>query len=139
MGTTSVPIFNGTSTYSQDFQNVITRATAIASLPITLLNDDKSNLTDQSTALAGLDGKIQAIQTAVQGVSDALSGAAFEADVSDSTKLRVNLSDGALEGNYTVDVVDPGAFATSMTANQWVEGTGAVRSYSLSYNGQTYA
>jgi flagellar capping protein FliD len=139
MGTTSAPIFNGTSSYSQDFQNVITRATGIASLPITLLNSDKSDLTDQATALTSLDGKIQAVQTAVQGISDALAGAAFEADVSDSGKLRVNLSDGALEGNYTVDVVNPGAYATSMTANAWVEGTGAVRSYSLSCNGRTYA
>jgi flagellar hook-associated protein 2 len=139
MASTTTPIFNGTSTYSQDFQNVITRATAIASLPITQLSADKSNLTDQATALTSLDGKIQAIQTAVQSVSDALSGAAFEADVSDDTKLRVNLSNGALEGNYTVDVVNPGAYATSMTTNSWVQGTGTVRSYSLSYGGQTYS
>jgi len=139
MGTTSSAIFNGTSTYSQDFQNVISRATAIASLPIGLMNTDKTNLTNQATALTGLDGKFKALQSAVQGISDALSGSAFQADVSDDTKLSVSLSDGAMEGNYSVDVVYPGAYATSMTTASWVTGTGPVRTYQLSYGGKTYS
>jgi flagellar hook-associated protein 2 len=139
MGTTSAPIFNGTSTYSQDFQNVISRATAIASLPITQLTTDQTNLTDQATALSGLDGKFQALQTAVQGISDALAGSAFQADISDDTKLGVSLTDGAIEGNYTVDVVDPGAYATSMTKSSWVAGNGSTRNYWLSYGGTNYA
>ena len=34
MGTTSSAIFKGTSAYSSDFANVISRAVAIASLPV---------------------------------------------------------------------------------------------------------
>src|SRR5262249_54545459 len=101
MGSTpnaSSAIFNGRSTFSQDFQTRIPRATAIASLPITQLNSDKTALNDQTTALTGLDTKFQALQTAVQRISDALSGSAFQADVSDDQKLSVNLSSGATEG-----------------------------------------
>src|ERR1051326_6974111 len=129
MGTTTSTIFSGSSTFSHDFQNLITRSTAIASLPITQLNSDKAALTSHTTALTGLDGIFKAVQTAVQGIAGALSGASFQATVSDPKKLSVTLSDGAMEGNYSVDVVDPGINATSMTKD-WVVGTGAVRQYS---------
>ena len=45
--TNSTGIFTGTSAYSQDFQNVINRAAAIASLPITLF-DEPTDEPDQS-------------------------------------------------------------------------------------------
>jgi len=70
MATTGV--FTGSSNFSADFQNVITRATAIASLPINLLNSDKSNLTSQADALTGIDGKFKTLQNAVQGIADSL-------------------------------------------------------------------
>jgi flagellar capping protein FliD len=138
MGTTS-SIFTGSSAYSADFQNLIDRATAIASLPIKQIESDRTTLTDQATALSGLDTKFQAVQDAVESIAKALSGASYQAEVSDETKLAVTLGDGAMEGNYTVDVVDPGAFAGSLTAQTWIAPTGAARSYRLSLDGSTYA
>ena len=118
MATTGV--FTGSSNFSADFQNVISRATAIASLPISLLNSDKTNLTSQADALTGIDGKFKTLQNAVQGIADSLTGSSFTADfsdpVSDPSKVKVSLSTGAAEGNYTIDVVSAGAYATSMTA-----------------------
>jgi hypothetical protein len=75
MATTGV--FTGSSNFSADFQNVISRATAIASLPINLLNADKTNLTGQADALTGIDGKFKALQKAVQGIADSLTGSSF--------------------------------------------------------------
>ena len=69
MATSSSSIFTGSSQFSQDFQNVISRATAIASLPITQLNTDKTNLSSQADALTGIDGKFKALQTAIQGIA----------------------------------------------------------------------
>jgi flagellar hook-associated protein 2 len=138
MSTTS-SIFTGSSAYSTDFQNLISRATAIASLPIQQLNTDKANLTAQSTALSSLDAKVQALQSAVDGISGALSGSTFDATVSDTTKLRVNLSDGAVEGSYKVDVVDAGAYATSMSKSNWIAPADAARVYRLSLGDQTYS
>lgn len=132
-------IFTGSSSYSNDFVNLVTRATAIASLPIKQLQADKTKLTDQSTALSGLDAKFQAIQSAINNVADALSGSSFQASVSDPTKVGVNLSDGAMEGSYSVDVVDAGAYATSMSASKWLAPAGATRAYRLSIGPYTYA
>jgi flagellar capping protein FliD len=132
-------IFNGNSRYSSDFQAVIDRATAIASLPITQLNNDKSALNDQSTALTGLDSKFSALQAAVGKIGDALGGASFDASVSDPSKVSVTLGDGAVEGNYSIEVLDPGAYATSMTASSWVNPGGPPDNYKLSLNGVQYS
>src|ERR1700758_480724 len=48
-------IFTGTSAYSQDFQNVIDRAVAIADLPISLLGNQQTTLTNQSNELTTID------------------------------------------------------------------------------------
>lgn len=134
-GTSSSNIFNGTSRYSQDFQNVIARATAIASLPIQQLTNQKTTLGEQTTALTGLGTKFTALQSAVQSIQSAVGGSSFDATVSDPTKLTVSLGDGAMEGNYSIDVVDAGAYATSMTTSSWVS-TGS-HTYQLSLDGGT--
>jgi flagellar hook-associated protein 2 len=139
MATTTSSIFTGGSSYSQDFQNIITRAKGIASLPISQLQADQATLSDQATALEGLDSKFKALQTAVEKISKSLSGAAFQADVSDTAKVSVNLSEGAMEGNYTVDVVSAGAYASSMGSSSWVAGSGVTRDFRLSLGGVSYA
>ncbi len=120
MGTSSNAIFTGSSQFSQDFQNVITRAVKIASLPISQLNDDLTALQNESSALSGIDTKFAALQTAVNGIQDAVAGASFQATVSDPSVASVNLGDGVIEGNYSIEVLDAGAFSTSLTASSWV-------------------
>ena len=138
MASTSNSIFTGTSRYSQDFQNVITRATAIASLPISALNNDKTALDSQSGAITTLNATFTKLQSAIQGIQDALGGSSYGAAVSDLATLSVTLGDGAVEGSYSVEVLDPGARATSITTASWVADT-AVHDYQLSFGGQTYA
>ncbi|HZY60059.1 MAG TPA: flagellar filament capping protein FliD [Candidatus Binataceae bacterium] len=140
MGTTSTA-FTGSSQFSADFQNVISRATAIATLPITALTNDKTDLSDQAAALSGLDGKFQALRTALQGIASSLTGASFQVSygnpVSDATRVNVNLSTGASEGSYTIDVLDPGAYATSMSS-AWSTDSAPTRTYQLSLGGTKY-
>ena len=122
--TSASSLFTGTSAYSGDLQDVITRAVQIASLPITLLQNQQSFLTGQSNALTALDTDFTALQTAVQGIGTAMSGASFNADVSNadgsaSTAVSATLSDGAAQGVYAIDVQDVGAYATSMSTSSW--------------------
>src|SRR6266550_5286105 len=112
MGTTTSSIFNGNSRYSSDFQAVIDRATAIASMPITQLQSQKTSLTDQTTALTGLGDKFSKLQSAIEGITQSLGGSSFQATVSDPSKLSVTLGDGAMEGNYSVEVLNAGKYAT---------------------------
>ncbi len=82
MGTTSAA-FTGSSQFSTDFQNSIKRAVDMASLPITLMTKDVTTLQSQSDTLDTINTKFAALQTAVKGMSDAMSGSSFQADISE--------------------------------------------------------
>ena len=132
---TSNAIFSGNSRYSSDFQAVIDRTVAIASLPINQLKAQKTALQDQTTAMTSLDGKFNAVQTALDKISAAVGGSSFDASVSDSAKLSVTLGDGAQEGNYSVEVVDAGAYASSLSTSAWVADAGAPHTYKIKISG----
>ena len=133
--TSSSSLFNGNSRYSADFQAVIDRTVAIASLPISQLKAQQTTLSDQTTALTGLDAKFNGLQSAVDQITAAVGGAAFEASVEDTSKLTATLGDGAQEGNYSVQVVDPGAYASSMSTSTWAVANGGPHPYKLSIAG----
>ena len=121
MSTTSTTpaAFTGTSAYSTDFANVIARAVAIASLPITQLTNSKTTLTSQSTELATLDTKFTALQTAVAAIGTALGGSSFQTSVSSPNVVDVSVGDGAQEGYYSLNVSSIGAYESSMSAANW--------------------
>lgn len=133
--TTSSTIFVGNSRYSSDFQAVIDRSVAIASLPISQLKAQKTTLDDQTTALTGLEGRFTAIQSALDQISNALGGSSFDASISDSSKLSVTLAEGAQEGQYSVKVVDPGTYAASLSTSNWVADPGTPHPYRVSIAG----
>jgi flagellar hook-associated protein 2 len=100
-------IFSGTSRYSSDLQQVLSRAVAIASLPLNQLNNQLTTLQNRSAALDSLDGKFAALLTALQGVGSATVSST--ADVSDTSVLSAHSDSTALPGTYTIHVVSAGA------------------------------
>ena len=122
MGTTSSAIFTGSSQFSADFQNTITRAVGLASLPITQYNSDVTKLQSQSDALGGIDTKFAALQTAVQGIADAMSGSSFQTEVSDTSAVSATVCAGAWKALIRWTCRNVGAYATSMTASNWDAG-----------------
>ncbi len=136
---TSIPGFSGTSTYASDLQNTITRDVQIASLPIAQLQSDQTALTAQSTELGTLDGKFTSLQTAVQAIDTAVSGSSFDTTVSNPNAVGANLSDGASEGNYSIQVTDIGAYASSLSTSTWVDSAGSAQTYQLVVGGHPYA
>jgi flagellar hook-associated protein 2 len=121
MGTTSTTpaAFTGTSAYSTDFANVISRAVAIASLPITQLTNNKTTLTAQSDELTKLDTKFAALQTAVTALGAALGGSSFQNSVSSPNVVDVSVGNGAQEGYYSMNVSSIGAYESSMSSANW--------------------
>jgi flagellar hook-associated protein 2 len=147
MGTTSSTTpatgstFTGSSAYSADFQNVINRAIAIASLPITVLTNHQTDLTDQQTEIQTLDTKFSAIQTAIQGISSAMGGSSFETTVSAPTIIAATTADGAAEGVYSILVGSIGSYASSLSGKSWNSTAGASNptAYTLQIGSQSYA
>jgi flagellar hook-associated protein 2 len=132
-------VFSGNSRYSTDFQAVIDRATAIASLPMGQLQNQMARLSDQTLALSGLDAKFVSLQATLANIEQAAGSGSFGATVSDTDKLSASLSAGAVEGDYSIEVVDPGAFATSLSTSAWVAADGPVHDYKISLDGVEYA
>ena len=123
MGSTSSAIFTGSSQFSQDFANSITRAVNLASQPITQMQDDVKSLQDQSDALTGSSGigaVFASLQSAVQGISEAMSGSSFQTDISNTAAVSATVGDSAMEGSYTIDVQNVGIYATSLSSSAWV-------------------
>ena len=139
MATSTSALFTGTSAFSNTLQSAITREVAIASLPITQLQSDQTTLTSQSTELGTVNTVFTNLQTAVQGIDQAVSGSSFTAAVSDPSVLSASISDGAAEGNYSVLVNNAGAYSTSLSTSTWVDNTsGSPPPYQLLAGGQSY-
>src|SRR6266545_3987899 len=97
MGTVSSSLFNGTSRFSDGLQSAIDRATAIASMPISLLKGQIDTLDSQTKAMTDLDAPFKALQNSLEDIGAALNGSTFDAVISDDTKLSVTLGDQAGE------------------------------------------
>jgi flagellar hook-associated protein 2 len=138
-------IFSGTSRYSNDFQQIIDRAVAIASLPMVQLESQKTTLTDQSTALSALDTKFTSVQSAIQSLESALTDNSYSTTVSDGTVVRASVAGTVLEGTYSVEVIDVGSYTNTMSMNDlptvtdpFTENISAESSFTLTVDGVDY-
>jgi flagellar hook-associated protein 2 len=123
------------SKYSSDLQQVLSRAVAIASLPLTQLNNQMNGLQNRSTALSSLNGKFSALQTALQVVSTAVVSSS--AQVSDSSVLTAETD--SKPGSYAIHVVTAGgpssALSTSGIQDPFTQSITAASSLTLTVGG----
>jgi flagellar hook-associated protein 2 len=146
-GTSNTITFTGTSRYAQDFQNVINRAVAIASLPITLLNNRISTLNSQSAALTDLDSRFSGLSDAVGAITTAMGGASFSTEVSDPSIAGATVTSGAMEGVYSIEVTSLGAYTSAMSAdsgpdkvtNPTTQNLSSASNFTFTVGGSTYA
>jgi flagellar hook-associated protein 2 len=110
-------IFTGTSRYSTDFQQIIDRSVAIASLSLLQLQSGKIKLDDQSTALNTLQQKFTALDSAIGNLESASGFNSYSLSNSDGTVAMSSLSAGAMAGVYTVQVIDIGSYSSAMSAD----------------------
>jgi len=136
-GTSSA--FTGASDYSSDLQNVISRAVAIAELPVTELTNEQTTLQNQYSELSSIGTDLSSLQTAIQGVDAAMSGS-YQADVSNPDVVSASVGTGAVAGSYSIEVDSAGAYASSLSASAWTGTSGdAGGTYSLVIGGMSYS
>lgn len=114
MGTSGVSaLFSGNSRFATDFQQIIDRSLAIASLPMQQMQAQQAQLAEQRSALVALEGKVAALQSAVQQIESALNNLA--ASVSNSGVAGASVSSAAIVGTYELEVVSTGSNTLSMS------------------------
>ena len=114
--TSPLTTLTGSSTFASDLQSALTRAVAIASLPMQLLQADQNQLNGRATELGQLATLFTGVQSSLQSLASGTSGGALAAAVSDSAIVQANLTGTPLPGTYTVDVLDPGSSASAISA-----------------------
>ena len=134
MSTSPSAIFTGTSTYSQDLQNVISREVAIASLPITQLQNNVSQLTGQSSELQTLSSKFSSLQSAIAKLST-VAGQMLSVSTSDSAAVQATLGSGALPGSYAIAVTSLGSYSDALSLDGLVPPVTDPSSQSISASG----
>lgn len=120
MGSTSsssASTFVGNSSFSSDFQQVITRAVSIASLPLAALQNQQNSLNNQQSALQSLSSNFQSLQTSVDGLNNAVGAGSFSANVSSSTVATAYTSSGVTAGNYSLNVTSIGSHTNTMSTD----------------------
>ncbi len=139
-------IFTGSSRYSTDFQQVIDRAVAIASLPLAQLESQKTGLEDQSSALRSVEAKIASVQSAIESLLSAVTSSAYTTSVTDASVLRASVSGSTLPGVYSVEVIDAGSYTATMSADGLLavsdpsnENLSAASEFTLTVDGEEFA
>jgi flagellar hook-associated protein 2 len=102
--------FNGMSNYSQDLNNAISREVQIASLPITLLDDNVGTMTSQQTELQTLSGDFSSVQSALATIASA-AGNTLSASLSQPSVATATVGSGAVAGSYSLQVTNLGSYS----------------------------
>jgi flagellar hook-associated protein 2 len=110
----ATPTFSGSSTYSSSFQQVLTRAVDMASLPMQQTQNDVTNCTSDQSALSSLEGTFQSLDTALQAIGTASAGS-VSASVSDPSAVSASTTSSALPGTYTIQVDGMGSYTTTLS------------------------
>ena len=93
--------FTGISNFSDDFQAIVDRSLSIAKLPVTLMQNQQSDLLSKKQSLSSLGGNVRALAEAVAtlGAQGANQGLAVS---SSSTKVSVTLAGATEPASYTI-------------------------------------
>lgn len=110
-------IFSGSSRFSNDFGQIITRAVALASLPVSQLTNQKNALDAKSAALKSMQAQFTGLEKSLTNAGSAAGQKALVATVSDPAVLKTRLGAGALPGNYSVEVISAGSKTQTLSKN----------------------
>lgn len=115
--TSSSATFNGSSTYAADLQNAITRAIGFATLPLTQLQNSKTNLQSRQSAVTDLSGKFQALQTSLDAVNKAAGSQSNEVNVTSQAVASATVTSEADAANYSISVTNIGSTTNTLSAD----------------------
>ncbi|MEO8659310.1 MAG: flagellar filament capping protein FliD, partial [Bryobacteraceae bacterium] len=137
--------FTGVSSYSADLNSVISRAVAIASFPLQLMQNTENTLQSKAFALKDLDTKFTAIQTALSSLSTAIGPNSYTATSSDPSTVVATAAAGALAATYTVEVSDAGSSTSTLSqaaltkvVDPFASSISSSSAFTLTVNGNTY-
>ncbi|MCS7316570.1 MAG: flagellar filament capping protein FliD [Bryobacterales bacterium] len=136
-------LFTGTSRYAADFQGLIERAVAIASLPLKQLQSVRNSLQAQSSALAKVREALEALGSALDGLERIRGAGGYMTAVSNGAVLSASAGPGATLGVWSVEVTSLGAWTSTLSKDTLpkvtdpnAESISTAASFTLTVNGE---
>jgi flagellar hook-associated protein 2 len=122
MGTTSSSLFaavgfSGVSKYSTDFQSVLTRASAIAGIPVTALTNKNADIATRDTSLTSLNSAVAGLGTVLTDIGLLGAGKALTASTTDATAVTATITGTTSPASYSISNVTSIASSASETTN----------------------
>jgi flagellar capping protein FliD len=112
----SVPsnLFTGTSGFASTLSQVLTRAEAIAALPVQSMQATLTDLNSRQSALQGVDTVFAALQSSVQYLQSTITAGVLTSSVSDNT-VSVNVASNATPASYSILVNNIGSNSNALS------------------------
>jgi flagellar hook-associated protein 2 len=120
--------FTGVSTFSNDLQTILSRATSIASLPIQALQNQRKDIVQQKLLVSNLNTAVAALASSVSNLGNIGQQKALVASSSDSTKVTATNVSSPGSAVYTISNITSVAKAAAETSAGFADTTSAVSS-----------
>jgi flagellar hook-associated protein 2 len=108
--------FTGVSTFSEDFQQILTRAVSIAAIPIQVMQNNQSNLITKKQSLTALNTNVQNLADAIKDLANLGSSHSLTAYSSNANKVSVQLNGANAATSYTITDITSIASKASETS-----------------------
>lgn len=105
--------FTGVSTFSNDFQTILTRAVSIAQLPIKALQNHQSDILAEKQLTTGLASALSDLSTSVSNLGNIGSSQGMTGSSSDTKKVVVNSTTATAPASYAITNISSLASAAS--------------------------
>ena len=134
--------FNGQSTYSASFQQIINRAVQTQSIPLAQLADQQSSDQNTLSTLQAIAQPVQQLQSAINALASSVTSSALTPTISNTSAVSVSLASNAIAGNYQLEVDSLGSATQAISTGSpkvitdpTAQDLSTATSYTLSVNG----
>jgi len=114
MGITPL-VFTGISDFSDDFQTILDRSVAIASVPLQQLQYEQADLFTKKQLLTDLRSSVASMATAVTNLGAVGANKALAVSSTDTSRVTASLNGATQAGTYTISNITSVAKAASET------------------------
>lgn len=105
--------FTGVSSFSSDFQTILSRAVQIAQIPVTQLQNKDNDTLTRKTLLGSLGTAVNALATSLKNLGTTSGSHALSATSSDTSKVTVVNAGATAATSYTIDSITSAAAPAS--------------------------
>ena len=113
MGATGPLVFTGISSFSNDFQTILSREQQIEQIPIQALKNQQSDLLEKKQLLISLNTVVGSLGSSIASLGSIAANQALSASSSDTTRVAVVNTGATAPGNYAITKITSLASAAS--------------------------